>query len=154
MRNGRAARSKRGALFGFLGAGWLLGLVIQVATRVQTGYMDVSPPQLLLGVLLCLGAGAAVRVVDPMARRARRGALAGRAMFGSIIVGYALLAVVLWNPAWTERAAQQGEGWYSTLLEVPFWIGIPLAVAAGLGVLGWHAAGRMTARSRQAAPPP
>ncbi|MGD0247791.1 MAG: hypothetical protein ABSB75_01940, partial [Candidatus Limnocylindrales bacterium] len=126
MRNDRV-RTTRIALLGFLGAGWLLGLVSQVITRVQTGSMDLWPPQILLGVLLCLGAGAAARVVDPVRRTKRRGALAGIAMIASIAVGYELLTVLMWNPGWS---GQDGETWWSLLLEAPFSIGIPAAIGA------------------------
>jgi drug/metabolite transporter (DMT)-like permease len=150
MRNDRV-RATRIALLGFLGAGWLLGLVSQVITRVQTGYVDVWPPQILLGVLLCLGAGAAARVVDPVRRTKKRGALAGIAMIASILVGYLLLTLLIWNPIWSEESG--GETWWSLLLEAPFWIGIPAAIGAGMGALGWYAADRIAGPSWPAARP-
>ncbi len=128
------------ALLALLGAGWLLGLVIQMAIRVLTGYMDVVPPQLLLGVLLCFGAGAAARVLDPVRRGARRGALAGITMIASIVAGYVVLTILFWNPGWAQGG---GETWHSALIEAPFWIGVPLVTGAGFGALGWCAADRV-----------
>jgi uncharacterized membrane protein HdeD (DUF308 family) len=130
-------------LLGLLGAGWLAGGVAQTITRLQTGYMDVWPPQLLWGVLLIFGSGAAARVIDPVRRSWRRGSLAGMAMIGSLVVGYTILTVVLWNPEWPERAAEQdGETWFSLLIEAPFWIGVPLLAGALFGGLGWRVADR------------
>jgi len=130
----------RSGLLALLCAGWLLGLGSQVYTRQQTGYMDVFPPQILLGVLLCLGAGAAVRIADRTRRTWRRGSLAGIAMLGSMIGGYLLLTVLMWNPIWSEG---EGETWFSFLVEAWFWIGVPLAVGAGFGALGWLTADRL-----------
>jgi drug/metabolite transporter (DMT)-like permease len=133
-------KAVRNGLLVLLCAGWLLGLGAQVWTRQQTGYMDVVPPQILLGVLLCLGAGAAARIADRTRRTWRRGSLAGMAMLGSIIGGYLLLTVVMWNPVWSE---EEGETWFSFLLEAWFWVGVPLAVGAGFGALGWVAVDRL-----------
>lgn len=144
MRNDRVVRATRLALLGLLGAGWLLGLVIQGTTAVRTGYLDVYPPQLLLGVLLCLGAGAAARVIDPVRRTARRGAVAGIAMIVSIVVGYMLLVALFWDPS---HAGESGETWYTLVLEAPFWVGVPLATGASFGALGWYAADRVVGAS-------
>jgi drug/metabolite transporter (DMT)-like permease len=130
----------RNGLLALLGAGWLVGLGSQVSTRQQTGYMDVFPPQILLAVLLCLVAGAAARIADRTRRSWRRGSLAGMAMLGSIIGGYLLLTVVMWNPVWSE---EEGETWFSFLLEAWFWVGVPLAVGAGFGAVGWVAVDRL-----------
>jgi hypothetical protein len=130
------------ALLGLLGAGWLVGLVSQVITRQQTGYEDVWPPQMLLGVLLIFGAGAAARLVDPVRRTWKRGSVAGIAMIASIVVGYGVLTFVMWNPIWSDQG-EGGETWFSFLLEAPFWIGVPLLTGASLGALGWFAADRM-----------
>jgi hypothetical protein len=140
MDDARSGRRGRVALLALLAAGWLLGGAIQVATRALTGYMDVLPPQLLLAVLLCVGAGAAARMLDPVRRTARRGALAGIGMVGSIVAAYMVLTAVLWNPTWAE---QDGETWFSLLIEAPFWIGVPLLAGTGFGALGWWVADRV-----------
>jgi len=139
----------RGVLLGLaalLAAGWLLGGAVQLATRQATGYMDVVPTQLLLTVLLLLGAGVAARLAYP-ARTARRGALAGIAMMLAIIAGYAVLTALLWNPVWADQQGG-GETWFSLLIEAPFWVGVPTLLSAGLGALGWVTADRMAASGR------
>jgi hypothetical protein len=133
-------RRVRLSLVVLLLAGWITGLVVQVGTRVTTGYMDVLPPQLALGVLLCLGAGAAARMLEPERRTARRGAIGGLAMLGSIVAGYTILTILAWNPDW--GAGDGGETWFSLLIELPFWVGLPLLVGACFGALGWVAADR------------
>ena len=130
-------------LFGLLCAGWLLGLLTQWASMAQTGYADVYPPQMVLGILLFVGAGAAERVFERVRRTARRGALAGIAMLVSILAGYLVLAALYVDPG---RAAESGETPISLLLEAPFWIGIPLVTSAASGLLGWHAADRLVGR--------
>jgi hypothetical protein len=142
----RTLRFGRGTLvlLGLLGVGWLAGLVSQVMSRLQTGYMDVWPPQLLLGIGLIFGAGAAARLVEPVRRTWRRGAAGGTAIVASIVVGYAVLSVLLWNPAWTERAEEEGETWFSLLIEAPLWIGVALLTGAAFGALGWWVADRQT----------
>jgi hypothetical protein len=144
------ARATRLALLGLLAVGWLLGLAIQWAIAVRTGYLDIFPPQMLLGGVLCLGAGAAERVLDPVRRNAKRGALAGIAMIVTIVVGYLVLVALLSEPS---GAGDGGETWLTLLLEAPFWIGVPLVTGAGCGALGWHAADRRTGPGRPASRP-
>ena len=139
MRSDRT-RAVRPILLGLLVAGWLLGLAGQVVTRQATGYMDVFPPQILLGVLLCVGAGAAARVLDPVRRTWKRGALAGIAMIASILVGYFILTAGLWNSEWSGQ--ESGETWFTLLIEAPFWIGLPTLTGGGFGALGWYLADR------------
>ncbi len=134
--------AQRGALAVLLAGGWMLGLAAQVAVRLWTGFMDVTPPQMLLGLLLCAGSGALVRLGD-RTRGPRRGALAGVAMVASVILGYAVLTALLWKPAWSGG---EGETPQTLLLEAPFWIGVPLVVAAACGALGWYAADRLAGR--------
>jgi len=143
MRSHGVGRTGLIALFGLLCAGWLLGLAIQWASMARTGYADIYPPQMLLGVLLCVGAGAAERLVERVRRTARRGAPAGVAMLVSILLGYFVLAALYVDPG---LAAESGETPLSMLLEAPFWIGIPLVTSAAAGLLGWHAADRLIAR--------
>jgi hypothetical protein len=127
-----------------------MGLVSQVVTRFWTGYMDVLPPQMLLGAALCLGAGWLVRINDPLASRPRHGALAGIGMVASIVAGYLVLIPILWNPVW---AAGDGETWWSLLIEAPIWIGMPLLTGAVCGGLGWHLARWWESRARPTAHP-
>lgn len=143
------AQVQRRVLLVLVACGWFLGLAAQVAVRLGTGYMDVSPPQLLLGALLCAGAGALVHLGDTT-RRPRHSALAGVAMIASIVLGYALLTALLWNPSW----AGGGETPQSLLLEAPIWIGVPLLAGAGCGALGWYAADRLAHLRRTSARPP
>lgn len=118
-------------------AGWLLGLVVQLAIALATGYTDVFPPQLLLGMALCFGAGFRARRLDPRIG-GRRGALAGAKMMGTIVAAYFTLAFLVLGPD-TDTG---GETWFTLLMEAPFWIGIPLGSSSLAGYLGWRAAGR------------
>jgi hypothetical protein len=127
-------------LIALLVAGWLLGLAVQVAIRLATGYMDVFVGQMLLCLLLCFGAGAAAGLGAKEGWTTRRGALAGIGMIGSILAGYVALTAVTWNPLWSERG--NGETWLSFLIEAPFWIGLPLLTGAAMGALGWIAIAR------------
>jgi hypothetical protein len=143
MRGHGDVHAGRVVLVGLLCAGWLLGLAIQWAIAAWSGYLDIFPPQMLLGVLLCVGAGATERVFERVRRNARRGALAGVAMLVSILLGYFVLVALYMDPG---RATANGETPLSMLLEAPFSIGIPLATSAASGLLGWHAADRRAAR--------
>lgn len=119
-------------------AGWVLGFVIQLAVALATGYTDVFPPQLLLGMALCFGAGYRARTLDPTIR-GRRGALAGAKMMGTIVVAYFTLALIVLGP----DADTGGETWFSLLVEAPFWVGVPLGSSSLAGYLGWRFARRM-----------
>ncbi len=120
--------------------GWLAGLVGQWRIGDTTGYMDVDPPLLLLGLVLFALAGAVARVDLPRFRRARAGAVAGIVALVSIVAGYLVLSVVLIP----EKLGDGGdETWFSLLIESWFWIGIPLLVSGALGLLGWLAGGRL-----------
>jgi len=122
-------------------AGWLAGLLGQRQIALDTGYLDVSPPLLLLGCLLFVLAGMSARMLLP-SRRRRTGALAGVGLLATILAGYAaLIALYIERPALEEG----GETWFSLLLESWFWLGVPVLVSAGLGAMGWwlaDAAGR------------
>ena len=121
-------------------AGWLVGLVTQWRTAVTTGYMDIHPAQLVLGLALFALAGASVRVDAPRFRRARAGAVAGVLALATIIAGYWTLALLL-VPA--RLGEDSGETWFSLLLESWFWVGVPLVLSSVLGLAGWLAAGRL-----------
>ena len=61
-----------------LAAGWLAGLIGQRAVVEATGYLDIGPALLLLGIALCTLGGAAARLLAGRAARTwRRGALGG-----------------------------------------------------------------------------
>ena len=124
----------RVVLLGGLAVGWLVGLLGQRSIVEATGYLDISPALMLLGTGLCALAGGAARVLAPEHRRRRVGALAGIAMMASMVGGHILLAV-----AYADRFAgrESGETWFSLLLEAWFWIGVPVVVSAGLGLIGW-----------------
>ena len=119
---------------GLLAIGWLLGFAIHGASAAATGWGDVSAPLMLLGVVLCVAAGAVAWAVAPAHRRARYGALAGIVMWISFIVGNVLVALLWVDPA---HMAESGETWLSLLLESWFWIGLPTLVSASLGAVGW-----------------
>lgn len=124
-----------------LGIGWLIGLIGQRSIVEQTSYLDVSPPLLALGLVLCALAGAAARIGAPSLHQVRIGALAGIAMVITIVAGYAGLAV-----AYADRFAQNatdGETWWSLLLESWFWVGVPLVAGGTLGAIGWRVADRV-----------
>ena len=142
MRAFMQAPVARAIIPGVLAAGWLVGLLGQRQVAVDTGYLDVSPPLMLLGLLLFLFAGMSARVLLPHVRRRAAGALAGVAVLAAVLTGYLVLAVVYLDPS---RLTDGGETWCSLLLESWFWLGIPLLVSAGLGAVGWwlaDAAGR------------
>jgi hypothetical protein len=134
MRHGSVSITTRIVLLGGLAATWAIALVVQRAGVEQTGYLDVPPWLLLFGIAQCAAAGAAAWFLAPGHRRPRVGAVAGVAMLGAIIAGYALLVV-----AYADRFNPEagGETWFSLLLEAWFWIGVPIVVSAALGMGGW-----------------
>ncbi len=135
---GSAIPLRRQRLAWFIGVGWLIGLLAQVATRLWSGYMDVSPPQLLLGALLCGGAGAAVRGTL-RGRRSVDGLLGGAGLAASIVAGYAALTAVLWNPAWSAGGA---DPWQGAVLEALVAMSVALVLGAACGLIGWRIAAR------------
>jgi hypothetical protein len=140
MRAFMQAPAARAIIPGVLAAGWLVGLVGQRQIAVDTGYLDVSPPLLLLGLLLFLFAGMSARVLLPNVRRRAAGALAGVAVLAAILVGYGALILLYIDPS---RFSEGGETWFSLLLESWFWIGVPLLLSSGLGAVGWWLADRV-----------
>jgi hypothetical protein len=130
-------------LVGVLAIGWLLGLVIHGASAAATGWGDISAPLMLLGIILCVAAGAVAWAVAPAHRRARYGVLAGILMWISFIVGNIIVAA-LW--VWPLHSGDSGETWFSLVLESWFWVGLPTLVSGALGAVGWLMA-------RQAASP-
>lgn len=131
-------------LIALLAIGWLVGLLGQRQIAASTGYLDISPELMALGLALVTLAGAAARVLLPSARRVRAGALAGVALLVSVLAGYVVLAALYLDPDAPEAA---GETWYTLLLESWFWVGVPLLVSAALGALGWALADWLGRRS-------
>ena len=148
MHQGTIASAGRLVLLASLVGMWLIGLAGQRSIVEGTGYLDVSPELLVLGIVLCTLAGAVARAIAPRHRRVRIGALAGIAMIGTIVTGYLLLAV-----AYGDRfdSGEGGETWFSLLLESWFWIGVPLVVSAILGAIGWVAADALDRLARRPA---
>jgi hypothetical protein len=141
------AAAVRIILVGGLTTGWLVGLLGQRSIVEETGYLDISPQLMLLGIVLCALAGAVTRVLATRHQRVRFGALGGIAMMVSMVGGYLLLVL-----AYADRfnPDESGETWFSLLLEAWFWIGVPVVASAVLGSIGWLAAdalGRVTRRS-------
>lgn len=146
MRSKAPARALKLLLVGLLVAGWLLGLVLQRQVALDTGYLDISPLLMTLGMALCALAGVTMRVVDPAFRKVRAGALAGVGLLATVIAGYFALILAYIEAPFDESG---GETWFSFLLEAWFWIGVPLVVSAGLGAIGWLGAdlvGRLVGR--------
>ena len=138
-----APARQRVAGIGLLAAGWLLGFAIHGSMAAATGWGDVSPVLMLLGALLCVVAGAVAWLLAPLHRRARVGALAGFLMFVSFVVGNALVVLLWVDPA---HMAESGETWFSMLIELPLWLGIPTVISCGLGAVGWRLARRLGKR--------
>ena len=115
-------------------AGWVAGLLGQRQGAIDTGYMDITPPLMVLGLSLLFLGGATARILRPASRRLRTGVLAGLAVLASMIAGYWVLALVYIDRPFGE---QGGETWFSFLLESWFWIGVPLLLGSMLGAAGW-----------------
>jgi hypothetical protein len=120
-----------------LAAGWLLGFTVQFAIGIATGYADIFPPQMLLGLALCLGAGVRERRMRPM-QTWRSGARAGATMMLFLIGPYLILTALILTPS----ADMGGETWWTLLLEAPLWIGITFGSGALAGMIGWRIGAR------------
>jgi len=116
-----------------LALGWSIGLIVQLVIGLSMGYADIFPPQMLLGLALCLGAGARERRMRPM-QNWRSGARAGATMMLFLIGPYLILTALILTPS----ADMGGETWLSLLLEAPLWIGMTFGSGALLGVIGWR----------------
>lgn len=94
----------------------------------------LSNAELALVSVGCAYAGGAAWVLAPHHRQARYGALAGVLMFASwiivLLVGQALTGTL-------DLTAGGAETPFSLLIELPFWLGVPLIVAALLGAAAW-----------------
>jgi hypothetical protein len=116
-----------------LAVGWFLGFIVQLVIGLTTGYADIFPPQMLLGLALCLGAGIRERRTRPM-QTWRSGARAGATMMLFLIGPYLILTALILTPS----SDMGGETWWTLLLEAPLWIGITFGSGALLGVIGWR----------------
>jgi hypothetical protein len=150
MRTNTRARELKLLLVGLLVGGWLLGLMLQRQVALDTGYLDVSPFLMVLGMALCALAGVVMRIVDPAVRKVRAGALAGVGVLATILAGYFALVLAYIDTPFDESG---GETWFSFLLEAWFWIGIPLVVSAALGAIGWLGADLLGQRTGRPANP-
>lgn len=150
MRSKSLAPALKILVVGLLVVGWLLGLVLQRQVVLDTGYLDVSPFLMVLGMALCALAGVTMRVVDPAVRKVRAGALAGVGLLATIIAGYFALVLAYIKQPFDESG---GETWFSFLLEAWFWIGVPLVVSSALGAIGWLVADLVARRMGRAVEP-
>lgn len=120
-----------------LAIGWTAGLLAQLWVGLASGYADIFPPQMLLGLALCFGAGLRAHAVNPLGTW-RTGARAGATMMLLLVVSYFALTAIILPPS----PDPSGETWWTLLLEAPFWIGIPFGSAALLGAIGWRIGSR------------
>lgn len=103
----------------------------------------ISNVELALVSVGCAYAGGAAWALAPHHRQARFGALFGVLMFASWII------VLLVGQASSGTLGGEGETPFSFLIELPFWLGVPLIVAAFLGTAAWLVVRAIaTARSR------
>ena len=136
-----------GTLMIALAMGWLAGGARHLAFALETTWGDLTGDLLVLGLALCFGAGVATRVVRPD-RTQRWGIYGGLLMALAILAGTIAIDAVYVLP---YHAGESGETWFSLLIELPFWVGMPMAVSAVLGWTGWHVASFALDRRRVAA---
>jgi hypothetical protein len=123
---------------GMLAAAWILVVVVWSAAG------EDLPTAGLAGVAaVCALGGAAAWVLAPGHRRARFGALGGILVFATFV----LLAIGASAASGTLLVSGEGETPFSTLIELPFWLGVPLVVSACCGAAGWHVARVLGSRS-------
>ena len=134
-------------LLAVLGVGWLAGGARHLAFALETTWGDLTGDLLILGLALCFGAGVATRVIRPD-RTQRWGIFGGLLMALAILAGTIAIDAVYVLP---YHAGESGETWFSFLIELPFWVGMPMAVSAVLGWTGWHVASFVVDRKRVAA---
>lgn len=135
---------------GIFVAGWFVGGVLHTESIVATGWGDIYPPMMALGLGLCAWAGVVAWLVAPGHRRVRTGAIAGIVAMAAMIAGNISLMVLLGDRF--VGTADSGETWFSLLIESWFWIGIPTAIGAGLGTAGWLVADVVARVLRREAP--
>ncbi len=116
---------------GALAAAWILAVVVWSASGE-----DLPTAGMVAVAAVCACGGAAAWVLAPGHRCARFGALGGILVFGAFM----LLAVVGSAASGTLGRPAEGETAFSTLIELPFWLGVPLVVSACCGAAGWHVA--------------
>ena len=120
-----------------LAVGWTIGFLVQLALGLASGYADIFPPQMLLGIALCFGAGLRERL-NAQAGSWRRGARAGATMMLLLIGPYLILTAIILEPS----PDAGGETWLTLLLEAPLWLGLTFGSGALFGVLGWRVGAR------------
>jgi hypothetical protein len=120
-----------------LAVGWTIGFLVQLALGLASGYADIFPPQMLLGIALCFGAGLRDRL-NVQAGSWRRGARAGATMMLLLIGPYLTLTAIILKPS----PDAGGETWLTLLLEAPLWLGLTFGSGALFGVLGWRVGAR------------
>jgi hypothetical protein len=120
-----------------LAVGWTIGFLVQLALGLASGYADIFPPQMLLGIALCFGAGLRERL-NAQAGSWRRGARAGATMMLLLIGPYLILTAIILKPS----PDAGGETWLTLLLEAPLWLGLTFGSGALFGVLGWRVGAR------------
>lgn len=125
---------------GVLVVAWLIGGAIHARWMIRTGWGDISPSLMYLGLFLVLWAGVVAWALVPHRRRVRNGAYAGILTFVVTVVAQFVLVYLFVDPA---NLASGDETWFSLLLESWFWVGIPLVVSASLGSFGWWATDRL-----------
>ena len=120
-----------------LAVGWTIGFLVQLALGLASGYADIFPPQMLLGIALCFGAGLRERL-NVQAGSWRRGARAGATMMLLLIGPYLILTAIILTPS----PDAGGETWLTLLLEAPLWLGLTFGSGAMFGALGWRVGAR------------
>lgn len=120
-----------------LAVGWTIGFLVQLALGLASGYADIFPPQMLLGIALCFGAGLRDRL-NVQAGSWRRGARAGATMMLLLIGPYLILTAIILKPS----PDAGGETWLTLLLEAPLWLGLTFGSGALFGALGWRVGAR------------
>ena len=126
--------ARRIVLIGVLAGTWAWSWLVYNASVARTGYENIPDEVLLAGTAMCIYAGGISWVVAAGHRRPRSGAMAGIVMLASYVAGSILIT---FTNASTMSHEPTGETPFSLLLELWFWIGVPLVGSALLGALGW-----------------
>ncbi len=128
----------RVGLLGSLAGGWLVGFGVHGSAAAASGWGNVPGEAMLLGIVLCAWSGVVAYLVAPAHRRRLYGALAGLLMVASFVAGNVLVAMLWVLPQ--RQGLGEGETWFSLLIELPFWLGLPIVGSLALGAVGWSAA--------------
>ena len=142
MHKGEAPTVFRLVALGLLVAAWIviwLDLADAEANPRPGG--DIPFEALVGGFAMCAWAGGLARFAGAHGRRRWAGPVAGAAMVVTYIAG----AVAIQLMQGTFGQLGEGETPFSTLIELPFWLGVPLALGAVLGSAGWLVASAVAA---------